>query len=70
MKQFFENFGKAMAGLTLFVLIILATGVILGYPTMWLWNYVCPDTFGLPKISFEKAWAMLVLSGLLFKSTK
>ena len=70
MKDFFAKLGKAMSGLSLFILIVFGTGMLLGYPTKWLWNYVCHDFLNLPAIDFYHAWALLVLCGLLFKSPK
>lgn len=68
MKEFLSKFGKAMAGITLFLIIVLGTGVLFSYPVMWLWNYVCIDMFQFPKIDFYHAWALMVLCGILFKS--
>lgn len=67
MKKFFDRFGRQMSALTLFVLGILGAALLLGYPTMLLWNYVIPHIFGLITLDFWHAWALLALSGLLFK---
>jgi hypothetical protein len=47
------------------IVIILSAlvGLILAFPVMWLWNFV----FGsLHKINVFQAWAMNVLTGILF----
>jgi hypothetical protein len=43
-------------------------GVVLGFPVMWLWNWLAPTMFHLPVIDFWQAVGLLVLSHLLFKS--
>ena len=49
----------------IFIVVILSAlvGLILALPVMWLWNYV----FGiLYKINWFQAWALNVLTGILF----
>ena len=43
--------------------------VILGYPLMLLWNWLMPELFGLPLITFWQAIGLNFLSTILFKST-
>ena len=43
--------------------------VILGYPLMLLWNWLMPEIFGLPEITFWQAIGLNLLSTILFKST-
>jgi hypothetical protein len=45
-----------------------ALALALGFPVMWLWNWLMPAIFGLPVISFWQAVGLLVLSHLLLKS--
>jgi len=49
------------------ILIIAITAVILGLPLMWLWNWLIPTIFNLPKITFWQALGINLLSILLFK---
>lgn len=51
------------------IVIILVTALLIGFPTMWLWNYVMPTIFGLTKITFWQAFALNCLAGILFKPT-
>ena len=46
----------------------VALGLALGFPVMWLWNWLMPAIFGLPVITFWQAFGLLVLSHILFKS--
>lgn len=48
--------------------IALLVMVVLTLPTMWLWNYVMPNVFGLPSISILETMALLVLAEIFFKS--
>ena len=44
-------------------------GLIMGFPTMWLWNWLMPTIFGLTKIGFCQSVGLMFLSGLLIKSS-
>lgn len=43
--------------------------VILGYPLMLLWNWLLPDIFGLPEITFWQAIGLNILCTILFRPT-
>lgn len=60
-----EKLGKALLGVIVLALLI---AIVLGFPTMWLWNYLMPDLFGLQEITIWQAFAMNILSSLLFKA--
>lgn len=51
------------------VLIIVVIGALTAWPTMLLWNWLIPSIFHLREIGFFEAWGLLVLMGLLFKSS-
>ena len=40
---------------------------LFGAVVMWLWNWLMPDIFGLPELSYWQAWGLLILSSILFK---
>ena len=42
--------------------------VLLGLPTMILWNWLVPVIFGLPAISFFQALGLNMLAVIFFKS--
>ena len=42
-------------------------GLIMGFPTMWLWNWLMPTIFGLTKIGFWQSVGLMFLSGLLIR---
>jgi hypothetical protein len=43
--------------------------VALGFPLMVVWNWIMPDIFGLPEITFWQAIGLNFLSVILFKPT-
>jgi hypothetical protein len=44
-----------------------ALALALGFPVMWLWNWLMPTLFRLPQLSFWQAVGLLLLCHLLFK---
>ena len=59
---------KALEAIILVIGLFLLSAIILGFPTMWLWNYVMPYVFGLTPITLYQAVALNFLSSILFKS--
>ncbi len=55
--------GIVLGGLAL-ILVLLAA---LGLSVMLLWNWLMPEIFGLPALSFVQAVGLTVLCHLLFK---
>lgn len=54
------------------VALVVFLGALMAFPVMWLWNSVMPNLFVASvtkEIGFSDAWRLLVLCGLLFKST-
>jgi uncharacterized membrane protein YkgB len=57
-------------GATVFVVAVLVIlGAAMAWPVQLLWNGLLQDIFGLKTISFLQAWGLLILSGMLFKSS-
>jgi hypothetical protein len=52
-----------------FIGMIAIAIVLLGYPLMLLWNWLMPNVFGLPEITFWQAIGLNFLSTILFKPT-
>ncbi len=59
-----------MIGILMVIGLIVVVGVIIGYPTMLLWNWLMPEIFGLTKITFLQAVGLYILSGIMIKSGK
>ena len=56
--------GLAIVGLS----IAAGLALLFGFILMWLWNWLMPDIFGLPTISFWQAWGLVLLSHILVKT--
>ena len=39
----------------------LILSLILTFPTMWIWNYLMPEIFGLPILTFWQIYGLQVL---------
>lgn len=63
-KRIFAIIGMAIGG----VIIAVFMAFLFGFAVMWLWNWLMPEIFGLPTITFWQAWGLVVLSHILFKS--
>lgn len=64
----------AIGAIALLVVLIVGIGALVAFPVMWLVNGLFTSTviltvFGVTKVGFLQAWGVLILSGLLFKST-
>lgn len=44
--------------------------VVMAWPVKWLWNWLCPEIFGLPEISAVQAWGLVFLLQLILPRTK
>ncbi len=48
--------------------IIIITVLLMTVPTYFLWNWLMPKIFGLPKITLLQALGISMLSSILFKN--
>lgn len=65
-----ELFGKALALVLAGVAIVVIVGLIMSLPVMLLWNSCLVAAIpGVKEIGWLQAWGIMILSGLLFKST-
>ena len=52
------------------VLLVLALlAIVMGFPTMWLWNWLVPKIFGLISIGFWESVGLNLLAGILFRTS-
>lgn len=64
--------GKILAFLIIFLgflAMVLAFSLIAAWPVQLLWNWLAPTIFGLKVLTFWQSWGLLMLCGLLFKSS-
>jgi len=59
---------KVLGGLLIGILTMGGIATLVTLPTMFLWNYVMPNLFGLPEITFLQALALNFLASILFKN--
>lgn len=65
-----DLFIKAIAFVIAGVGIIVFFGLLMSLPVMWLWNACLVAAIpGVKEIGWLQAWGIMVLSGLLFKSS-
>jgi hypothetical protein len=63
-KKITTGIGLVLGAIALAVL----ASLIMALPVKWLWNWICPELFGLPAISVLQAWGLGALCSILFKS--
>lgn len=63
MNNAYEKFVMLFGAL----LVIIVFSILIAFPIKWLWNGVMPDIFGLPEITFWKAYGMYLLFHLLLR---
>jgi len=59
---------KAIEAFLIIVGLLLLSSILLAFPTMWLWNWLMPEIFGLIKIDLYQAMGINFLTHILFKS--
>lgn len=65
-------FAYIIAGLGLFVAFIgllFLISLLIAWPVMALWNWVAVAVLGAKVITFWQSWGLLLLTGLLFRSS-
>jgi hypothetical protein len=50
------------------IIVIAGFIVLFGFVFMWLWNWIMPNIFGLPAVSYWEGWGILILAYILFHS--
>lgn len=67
-----DTFTKIIVGFAamLGVLIIVAIlSIVLAFPIKWCWNYAVVSTFGLPTVTWGKAWCITFLANSLVRAS-
>ena len=65
-----NSFLTAIGALVTVVVFIVAFGLLMSLPVMWLWNgCLVPAVSGVKEMGWLQSWGMLVLCGLLFKNS-
>lgn len=64
-----ETIFKFLGLLIITLLLIFLFALLSGVPVFFLWNWLCPELFNLPVITFWQAVGLSALCGCLFKNT-
>ena len=59
---------NVLEAILLIVGLIVLAGILLALPLQLLWNWLIPNLFNLPAITFWQALGLNMLAGILFKS--
>ncbi len=65
METFIKLIGATIIGL----LIMILFAVLVGFPVMWLWNWLMPAIFGIVQIDIWEAIGLNLLCRLLIRSS-
>lgn len=66
MNRLIDDLMKLGAGCGTVILAWAIIAVVIGFPIKWLWNWLMPNLFGLPEISFWMALGIALLISILF----
>ena len=64
-----RNGAEAVGFFVFAILLFTVLALLMGLPTMLLWNWLMPEIFGLKAIGFWQAVGLNFLSSILFKSS-
>lgn len=64
-----EKLGAILITLIFAWLIAIGLGFLSAFFIKWLWNYVAVDMFRAPVIDFWHAWALGLLTSMLFTTS-
>ena len=57
---------KLVVGSFLVLVFLVILALLVGFPIMWLWNWLCPVLFKFPVITFWQAIGLFALIHCLF----
>jgi len=60
---------NALTGIATILLLGFVLALVCSLPVYWLWNWVCPEIFGLREITWLQALGLSLLCSFLFKSS-
>jgi hypothetical protein len=63
------TFREVLLGICTGIGLVIIMTIVFTIPTWLLWNWLCPQLFGLPKITLLQSLGLLLLTGFLFRSS-
>jgi hypothetical protein len=64
-----ESFLRFLAMIVMAAAVMLVVGAMYAFPVMLIWNWLMPELFGMPFVTFWQAFWGTFLCSLLFKSS-
>jgi hypothetical protein len=64
MRRPFLRVGMIIGG----VVLAAALALLFGLLVMVLWNWIMPEVFGLPPLTYWQSWGIVLLAHILFKA--
>ncbi len=61
-----KNPGVIAAMILMGIIVIGGLAVLFGFIILWLWNWLMPDLFGLPEITYWQGVGIFILAKILF----
>lgn len=61
-----ESFVKKAFKIAFMIIFGILLIFLMGFVVMWLWNWLMPDIFGLPTLSYWQAFGLLALAKIIF----
>lgn len=68
-SRFGDSVGTFAAAFVLVIVLAAVFGLLAAVLVYLLWNWLMPDIFGLPTISYWQAWGLYFLAHLLFRGS-
>lgn len=66
-----KDIGTILLAIVGTIALIPLIGFITAIPVYYLWNWLCPIVFHLPKITYWQAWGIQTLSSfLIYRGSK
>jgi ABC-type transport system involved in multi-copper enzyme maturation permease subunit len=62
-----KKIGVALGTVAVAMILAATVAIVLALPVKWLWNWLCPEIFGLPTLNVLQAWGLSTLCSMLFK---
>ena len=61
---------KNLINICMLAIAVIVYGALVSLPVMFLWNYALVSAIaGISQISWLQAWAIMILFGILFRSS-
>lgn len=60
---------KALGTLLMGITMVIIVALIMSLPLWLLWNWLMPTVFGLAEVTLVQAFGLMLLSGILFRTS-